>query len=61
MGSPQTNQCKADSPIYSPLGILRFYSARTCSRQRIARAGQEIACAEIRAINQRVLLFDFLP
>src|SRR5262245_52335970 len=31
MGSPQTNQCKADSPIYSPLGILRFYSARTCS------------------------------
>src|SRR5262249_19487018 len=30
-GQPPTNQCKADSPIYSPLGILRFYSARTCS------------------------------
>ena len=32
MGSPQTNQWEAESPIYNALGILRFYSARTCSR-----------------------------
>src|SRR5262249_4338231 len=31
MGGPPTNQFQADSPIYSRLGILRFYSARTCS------------------------------
>jgi hypothetical protein len=47
--------------IHRNVLLLRTWFTHAAARQRIARASQEIAGAAVRAINQRVLLFDFLP
>src|SRR5215469_3287611 len=43
MARPPDESMPPDSPIYRSLGILRFYSARTCSSPSIKRAFEEVA------------------
>src|SRR5262249_49818890 len=48
MARPPDESMPPDSPIYRSLGILRFYSARTCSRRTFSegrrRSRQPVEC-----------------
>src|SRR5438034_11590203 len=52
---PPDESMPPDSPIYRSLGILRFYSARTCSR-----CGQIIEAMAKRAISTETIPFGWV-